>query len=116
MRCAAFPASTLYAVFGFEARLDIREGSTDQLAKRCGIHLTIRTQFHMSHALATSIQEVGRVREECAVEETDIDMARERVDVGERRVFDARDGTTIVHHFSDCITALSHPRKPLLRN
>jgi hypothetical protein len=43
-------------------------------------------------------------------------MTFESVDVRERRIFYTCDRTSIVHQLSDIVTAVSHLRKPLLRN
>jgi hypothetical protein len=68
------------------------------------------------HTFATSLQQTGGIREHRTVEKADIDMAFESVDVRKRRIFYTCDRTSIVHQLSDIVTALSHLRKPLLRN
>jgi hypothetical protein len=70
----------------------------------------------MPHAFAASLQYTCGILKGSAVEESNIDMAFERVDVAERRIVNTCDRATIVHQLSDIITALPYPHKPLLRN
>src|ERR1700722_5405112 len=102
--------------FGNEASFNIRVGGTDWIAKRCGVEFAARTQFHVPHAFATSLQQTAGVLEHCALEKADVDMTFESVDVREWCILDTCDGTSIVHHLSDIVTAPAHLRKPLLRN
>ena len=60
-----------------EAHLDIQVRGVDQIAKRPGVELAARVQFHMPHAFAASLQEARGVLEHCAVEEPDVDMSLE---------------------------------------
>jgi hypothetical protein len=102
--------------FAVEARPDIQIGGIDQVAQSCGVEFGARLQFHVPHAFATSLQQAGGILEHCAVEETDVHMALEGVDVPEWRILYTCDRATIVHQLSDIVSALPHPRKPLLRN
>jgi len=43
-------------------------------------------------------------------------MGREDIDVAERHILDARDGTDVVHQLSDTVATHSHPAEPVTRN
>jgi hypothetical protein len=102
--------------FGAESGLDIHVGSVDQIAESCGIRLVGGLQFHVPHAFAASLEQVGCIIERCAVEEADIDMTLECIDVPERRIFYACDRATVVNQLSHIVTAFPHLLKPPLRN
>jgi hypothetical protein len=99
-----------------EASSYICAGGANQVAKSCDVQLSARVQFHVPHPFATPLQQAGGILEQCAVEKAYVDMTFECVDVPERRIFYARDRTTIVHQFPDIVTALPHLTKPLLRD
>src|ERR1700753_3664792 len=91
-----------------QAAADIEVSGADQRRQSGSIWLDAGQQFYVAHALATALQQRGRVFKQCAVKETDVDMPCERVDVAEGRIVDAGHGTAIVHEFPHIGTALSH--------
>jgi hypothetical protein len=101
---------------GSQARFDVRIGGCDQIAKRLGIDLDAWLQFHVPHAFAAALKQPCRIIERRAVEEADIDMTLERVDLPERRIFDASDRTPVVHQLQHVVTAFAHPLEPALRD
>src|SRR4026209_338957 len=103
---------TCYCISLCEARLDIRIGSVDQVAKACSVEVRAGLQFYVPHALAASFQEAGGIFEQCPVEKANVDVVLEGVDVPERRIFDARDGAAIVHQFADVIATAPHLCEP----
>ena len=68
----------------------------DQLLEGRGVWFVLGFEFYVTHVLASSVEQIGRVVQVCAVEEADVGMALEDVDVGEWDVFHAGDGMAIV--------------------
>src|SRR5690349_17285678 len=69
----------------------------------------------MPHSSACAFEQTVRVLQRGSLEEADIDVAPERVDVAERDVLHAGNGTAIVNKFADVVAARPHPRKPWTR-
>src|SRR5262245_14794030 len=70
----------------------------------------------MTHVFASSFQQACRIVQRCATEETNVDMGFKDVDITECCIFYASDRAAVVHQFSHIAAALSHLRKPPLRN
>src|SRR3954468_11749447 len=69
----------------FDARLHIRVGRVDQRAERGVIRSHSRPQLYMAHELAGALQQVGRIRQRCALKKAYVYMRFEDIDVPEGR-------------------------------
>ena len=69
----------------------------------------------MPHSPAHAFKQTGGVLQRGSMEEADIDVSPERIDVAERDVLHAGDGTAIVDKLADVVAAGPHPRKPWTR-
>ena len=70
----------------------------------------------MAHELAGALQQAGRIRERCALKESDVYVRSEYVDVGEGHVSQTSGGTAVVQELADFVAAFSHFLKPLVRD
>lgn len=66
----------------------------------------------MTHALACAFEQAGRIGEHRAEIEANVRMGFERVDVGERRIPDARDGTAVVQQLANVGAAAAASLRP----
>src|SRR5579875_971795 len=80
----------------FHARFDVRVRRLDQSSERAFIHLLTRSQLHMPHEPARANQQAIRIGQHSAMEEPDIYVRSENIDVAERRVSQAGDGTAVM--------------------
>jgi len=69
----------------------------------------------MTHALAHSLKQAGRVCKHCAIKETDIGMRLERVDVSKRCISHTKDWASVVQNLADIRAAIAHALKPTPR-
>ena len=76
------------------------------------IDLSAGPEFHVAHVFSGSFQEATGVWQIGATEETYIDVTFEDINIGKGRVFDANDGTAIMHQFSHITAAGPHLREP----
>src|SRR6266436_279489 len=70
----------------------------------------------MAHELAGALQQAGRIRQCCAVKEPDVYVGSEYIDVPEGRISQTGNRTAVVQKLPDFVAALSHHRKPLMRD
>ena len=84
----------------------------NEVAQSVNIQVFAGAQLHMTHALPSTFEQAGGIREHRAIVEADTRMSLERVDIPERRVTQACDGTTIVQEFSNIGAAAAHALKP----
>jgi hypothetical protein len=97
-----------------ETHSDVHVRHLDEVIERRGIHLTAGPELHVPHAFARSLQQSGRIFEQRAVEEPDVDVIFECVDVPEGRVVDAGGRHSVVHQLAHVAATLPHACKPLL--
>src|SRR5215469_6789093 len=70
----------------------------------------------MAHALAGSLQQMGRIRECCTLKEANVYVRSKYIDVAEGRVAETCDRTAVMQGLADFVTASSHHLKPLTRD
>lgn len=70
----------------------------------------------MAHMFAMALQQAGGIGQFCTVEEPDVYVRRECVDIAERSISEARNGTAVMHKLSDLVPARSHYIEPLTRD
>src|SRR5262245_55498108 len=70
----------------------------------------------MAHEFSAALQQAGRIRQGCAVEEPDVDVRSEYVDVDKGRISQTRNGTAVMQELADFVAAASHRGKPLARD
>ena len=85
----------------------------DQLDQRRGIDVTVGPELYVTHVLAGSFQQARRVRELGATEKPDIDMGCERVDLGERRIRDARGRVAVMQQFAYIVSTCADGVEPM---
>src|SRR5207237_6278183 len=73
-----------------------------------------RSQFHMAHELAGALQQAGRIRQRCALEEPHVDVRGEYIDIAERRISQTCNRIAVMQKLPDFVPALSHHLKPLM--
>jgi hypothetical protein len=66
----------------------------------------------VSHELARAFKQALRIWKFGSLEEADVDVGRESIDVGKRRIAYARSGLTIMQHFPNVIAAMAYDFKP----
>ena len=73
---------------------------------------------HLSEhgAAAVALQQAGGIRQRRAVKEPHVYVRSEYIDVAESRVSQTGYRTAIMHKLLDFVAALSHHRKPLMRD
>ena len=69
-------------------------------------------KFHMSHALARTLEQTVGVIEQSTEEESNVDVRHEGVDVAKRRVPDTRCRVSIVKQLSHIIAKAAHKIEP----
>src|SRR5229473_1582624 len=70
----------------------------------------------MTHELAGTLQQAGRIRERCAAKEPHVYVRSEYIDVAERRITQTCNRTAVMQKLSDFVPAFSHHLKPLKRD
>ena len=70
----------------------------------------------MAHELASALQQAGRIRQRCAVKEPHVDVRGEYIDIAEGRISQTCNRTAVMQKLPDFVPALSHQRKPLMRD
>src|SRR3974390_2360699 len=96
----------------FDARFYVRVRRIDEPAKRCGVGRHSRSQLHMTHALAGSLQQTGGVPQRCTLKESHIHVRSEYIDVSEGHIAQARNRTAVMQELADLVPAISHHLKP----
>lgn len=74
------------------------------------------SQFYVTHEPAIALQEPLRIVKLRTTEEADVDMGRERVDVGKRRIINACSGLAIVNQLVHVVSTAAHLLEPALRD
>jgi hypothetical protein len=100
----------------FDAQLYIQVRRLDEFAEGCAVCEWSRSQLHMTHELASALQQVGRIGQRRALKEPHIDVRSEYIDVAEGRISQTCDRTAVMQELSNFVSALSHHLKPLLRD
>src|SRR3954447_899774 len=72
--------------------------------------------FTMAHELSVALQQAGRIRERCALEESHVHMRSEYIHVAEGRISETCHRTAVMQEFPDLVPAFSHHLKPLMRD
>src|SRR5580698_2079537 len=70
----------------------------------------------MAHELACTLQQVGGIRQACALKETHVNVRREYVDVAEGRIAQTRDRAAVMQKLTNFVPTISHHLKPLMRD
>src|SRR5207237_2510565 len=70
----------------------------------------------MTHELAGTFQQAGRIRQRCAVKEPHVYVRGEYIDVAEGRIAQTRNRTAVMQKLPDFVPAFSHHLKPLMRD
>jgi hypothetical protein len=70
----------------------------------------------MAHELANALQQAGRIRQCCAVEEPHVYVRSEYVDVAEVRIAQTCNRSAIMQQLTNFVPAFSHHLKPLMRD
>src|SRR5476649_2476781 len=70
----------------------------------------------MAHELAGALQQAGRIRQRCALEEPHVYVRSEYIDVAEGRISQTCHRTAVMQKFPDFVPAFSHHLKPLMRD
>src|SRR5215472_3362666 len=70
----------------------------------------------MAHELAGPLQQAGRIRQNCSVEETHVYVRSKYIDVAEGRISQTGNRAAVMQKLPDFISAFSHHLKPLMRN
>jgi len=70
----------------------------------------------MAHELASALQQVSRIRQRCAMKESDVYMRSEYIDIAKRRISQTCNRTAVMQELPDFIPALSHHLKPMMRD
>jgi hypothetical protein len=78
------------------------------------IPFIIQLQFHVSHALAGSLQKIRRIIQIGAEKESHVHVRREHIYVSECDIPDTGNGTAIVHQLANVLTTAPHVREPCL--
>ena len=73
-------------------------------------------QPYVAHALAGALKQPGWISQKGSVIKADVDVGGEDVDVRERRVAEAGNGTAVVNELPDFVTAFAHDLKPVARD
>src|ERR1700730_10045279 len=68
----------------------------------------------MAHELPGALQQPGRVRERCAMEESHVYVRSEYIDVAEGRFSQTSNRTAVMQKLPDFVPAFSHHLKPLM--
>src|SRR5580693_1307005 len=69
----------------------------------------------MAHEPTGALQQSGRVRQRCAIEESNVYVLGEHIDVAEGRVSQTCDRTAVMQELTNFVPAFSHYPKPLVR-
>src|SRR5271157_3085083 len=70
----------------------------------------------MAHVLAGALQQVGRIRQRCALKEPHVYVRSEYIDVAEGRIAQTRNRTTVMQDLPDLVPATSHHLEPHTRD
>src|SRR5580693_3342146 len=68
----------------------------------------------MAHEPTGALQQSGRVRQRCAIEESNVYVLGEHIDVAEGRVSQTCDRTAVMQELTNFVPAFSHYPKPLV--
>ena len=98
----------------FHARLHIRV--SHQPGQRCIVRDRPRSQLHMPHELAGTLQQARRIRKPCPLKEPHIYVRGEHIHVAEGCVSQTRNRTAVMQKLPDFVPAISHHLKPSTRN
>lgn len=97
----------------FQTRLYVGVRRLDEHAERCGVSGGSRSQLHMAHKLAGTLQQAGRIVKRCAVKESHVDVRSEYIDGGEGHIAQACNRATVMQDLADFIATFPHDLKPL---
>ena len=97
-----------------ESVRNIDECRLDELRERCVVDLTTGRELHVSPTPTRAFEEVGRVWQQGAKEEADVDVFGEDVDVSKRSVADARGRMSVVHELADVVATSPHAGEPVI--
>src|SRR6202048_3559 len=70
----------------------------------------------MTHELAGALQQVGRIRQCCAVKKPHVYVRGEYIHIAEGRISQTHNWTAVMQKLPDFVPALSHHLKPLMRD
>ena len=70
----------------------------------------------MAHELAGALQQVGRIRQRCALKEPHVYVRIEYINVTEWRIPETGNGAAVMHELPNFVPAFSHHLKPLARD
>jgi hypothetical protein len=70
----------------------------------------------MAHEFAGPLQQAARIRQRCAMKESNIYMRSEYVDIAEGRIPQTCNRTTVMQELANFVPALSHNLKPMMRD
>src|SRR6184192_3970596 len=71
-------------------------------------------KLHMTHELAGTFQQAGRIRQRCALKEPHVYVRGEYIDVSEGRISQTGNRTAVMQQLPDFVAALPHHLKPLM--
>src|SRR6516164_6563260 len=70
----------------------------------------------MAHELAGPLQQAGRIRQSCSVEEPHVYVRSEYIDVAEGRISQTDNRAAVMQKLPDFVPTFSHHLKPLMRD
>src|SRR5882757_7048481 len=70
----------------------------------------------MTHELAGALQQASRIRQCCAVKESNVYVRGEYIHITEGRISQTYNRTAVMQKLPDFVPALSHHLKPLMRD
>jgi hypothetical protein len=109
------PSNKDLALLGSQPDLHIQIRGVDQIPEGNGVGFASGFQFHVTHILSGAFQQPCRVVQMCTVEKAYIGMTLEDIDVGERCIFHARDGASVVHQLQNVLAACADSPEPCAR-
>lgn len=96
-------------------RLHVRIRRRDQLRERRLVDVATWPQLDVAHEPTLALQQSMRIGDGRAEVEADIDVGRERIDVGKCGIADACRGLAVVQQFADVGAAGAHGLEPAPR-
>jgi hypothetical protein len=103
---------SLHELLRLKTPFHIRVGGFDELRKSAGIDVTIGSQLHVTHVLASAFEQASRIGKLSAAKEANVDVSIEDANVGECRILDTGGGIAIVQQLVNVVSTVAHDLKP----
>src|SRR6476646_5719093 len=81
-----------------------------------GVCSSSRSQLHVAHEPAGTLQQARRIRQRCAVKEPHVYVRSEYIDVGEGRIAQTCHRAAVMQNRQNLVAAFSHHLKPPMRD